>query len=608
LESQKSKLKSQNDLLSGGVRKFALAIEVDTGLWLRPAQYERKARPRGNAPKAAKISYNFPPAVREMLKQVQHDNGGILINIQYVGKSVLTFRLKKLSLPMQEKIIILDFGSQFTQLIARRVRELNIYCEIHPFNHVPEFDDTVKGIILSGSPYSVRQEDAPHFDYKKYKEQYPILAVCYGAQYLAHFHGGEVQASSTREYGRANLQYIKAGNPLFKGIGAGSQVWMSHADTIVSIADDFEVIASTDSVRVAAYQVSGSQTYAIQFHPEVTHSLDGKQLLQNFLVDICGCVQDWTPDSFVETTIAELKAKLGDDKVVLGLSGGVDSSVAAVLLYHAIGKNLHCIFVDNGLLRKDEFQSVLDSYQHMGLNVKGVDAKQRFYNALAGLSDPEKKRKAIGRVFIEVFDDEAHRITDVKWLGQGTIYPDVIESVSVKGPSATIKSHHNVGGLPDFMKLKVVEPLKALFKDEVRRVGRTLKIDENILGRHPFPGPGLAIRILGDVTPEKVAILQEADAIYINNLKSAGLYDKVWQAGTIFLPVQSVGVMGDERTYENVVCLRAVESLDGMTADWCHLPYDVLAKISNEIINNVKGINRVVYDISSKPPATIEWE
>ena len=509
---------------------------------------------------------------------------------------------------MQEKIIILDFGSQFTQLIARRVRELNIYCEIHPFNHVPEFDQTVKGIILSGSPYSVRQDEPPHFDYKRYKDQYPILAVCYGAQYLAHFHGGEVQASSTREYGRANLQYIKPANLLFKDVPSGSQVWMSHADTIVSIADDFEVIASTDSVRVAAYQVTNSQTYGIQFHPEVTHSIDGKQLLQNFLVDICHCAQDWTPDSFVETTIAELKAQLGDDKVVLGLSGGVDSSVAAVLLHHAIGKNLHCIFVDNGLLRKDEFQSVLDSYQHMGLNVKGVDAKQRFYDALAGLSDPEQKRKAIGRVFIEVFDDEAHRITDVKWLGQGTIYPDVIESVSVKGPSATIKSHHNVGGLPDFMKLKVVEPLKTLFKDEVRKVGRTLKIDENILGRHPFPGPGLAIRILGDVTPEKVAILQEADAIYINNLKSAGLYDKVWQAGTIFLPVQSVGVMGDERTYENVVCLRAVESLDGMTADWCHLPYDVLAKISNEIINNVKGINRVVYDISSKPPATIEWE
>ena len=509
---------------------------------------------------------------------------------------------------MQEKIIILDFGSQFTQLIARRVRELNIYCEIHPFNHVPEFDGSVKGIILSGSPYSVRQDDAPHFDYKRYKDQYPILAVCYGAQYLAHFHGGEVQASSTREYGRANLQYIKPFNPLFKDVPANSQVWMSHADTIVSIADDFEVVASTDTVRVAAYQVTGTNTYGIQFHPEVTHSTDGKQLLQNFLVDICHCVQDWTPDSFVETTIAELKAQLGHDKVVLGLSGGVDSSVAAVLLHHAIGENLHCIFVDNGLLRKDEFESVLDSYQHMGLNVKGVDAKQRFYDALAGLSDPEKKRKAIGRVFIEVFDDEAHRITDVKWLGQGTIYPDVIESVSVKGPSATIKSHHNVGGLPDFMKLKVVEPLKTLFKDEVRKVGRSLKIDQNILGRHPFPGPGLAIRILGEVTPEKVHILQEADAIYINNLKSAGLYDKVWQAGTIFLPVQSVGVMGDERTYENVVCLRAVESLDGMTADWCHLPYDVLAKISNEIINNVKGINRVVYDISSKPPATIEWE
>jgi GMP synthase (glutamine-hydrolysing) len=509
---------------------------------------------------------------------------------------------------MPEKIIILDFGSQFTQLIARRVRELNIYCEIYPYNHIPEFDATVKGIILSGSPHSVRQEEPPHFDYNAYKGQYPILAVCYGAQYLAHFYGGEVQASSTREYGRANLQYIQPGNPLFKGISAGSQTWMSHADTIVTLADDFEVIASTDSVRVAAYQIKGSKTYGIQFHPEVTHSIDGKQLLQNFLVDICGCIQEWTPDSFVETTIANLKEKLGDDKVVLGLSGGVDSSVAAVLLHHAIGKNLHCIFVDNGLLRKDEYQSVLDSYQHMGLNVKGVNAKQRFYDALAGLSDPELKRKAIGRVFIEVFDDEANRIEDVKWLGQGTIYPDIIESVSVKGPSATIKSHHNVGGLPDFMKLKVVEPLNTLFKDEVRKVGRSLKIDENILGRHPFPGPGLAIRILGDVTPEKVQILQEADAIYINNLKSAGLYDKVWQAGTIFLPVQSVGVMGDERTYENVVCLRAVESLDGMTADWCHLPYDVLAKISNEIINNVKGINRVVYDISSKPPATIEWE
>jgi GMP synthase (glutamine-hydrolysing) len=509
---------------------------------------------------------------------------------------------------MPEKILILDFGSQFTQLIARRVRELNIYCEIHPFNHFPEVDNTVKGIILSGSPYSVRQKDAPQFDFAPYHGKLPILGVCYGAQYLAQHNGGEVLPSSTREYGRANLQYINEANPLFKNIPANSQVWMSHGDTIASIADNFEIIASTDTVEVAAYQIKNTPTYAIQFHPEVTHSLDGKQLLQNFLVDICGCHQEWTAESFVETTIAALKEKLGNDKVVLGLSGGVDSSVAAVLLHQAIGKNLYCIFVDNGLLRKDEFESVLQSYEGMGLNVKGIDAKQRFYDALSGLSDPEKKRKAIGRVFIEVFDDAAHEVQDVKWLGQGTIYPDVIESVSVNGPSATIKSHHNVGGLPDFMKLKVVEPLNTLFKDEVRRVGKTLGIDPNILGRHPFPGPGLAIRILGDVTPEKVAILQQADAIYINNLRQAGVYDKVWQAGAIYLPVQSVGVMGDERTYENVVCLRAVESLDGMTADWCHLPYELLAKISNEIINNVKGINRVVYDISSKPPATIEWE
>jgi GMP synthase (glutamine-hydrolysing) len=509
---------------------------------------------------------------------------------------------------MPEKILILDFGSQFTQLIARRVRELNIYCEIHPFNHFPEVDSTVKGIILSGSPYSVRQENAPQFDFATFHGKLPILGVCYGAQYLAQHNGGEVQASNTREYGRANLQYLVENNPLFKQVPLNSQVWMSHGDTITNIADNFEVIASTDSVKVAAYHIKDTQTYGIQFHPEVTHSLDGKQLLQNFLVDICGCHQEWTSESFIDTTVAALKEKLGNDKVVLGLSGGVDSSVAAVLLHQAIGKNLYCIFVDNGLLRKDEFESVLDSYQHMGLNVRGIDAKQRFYDALAGLSDPEKKRKAIGRVFIEVFDDAAHEVQDVKWLGQGTIYPDVIESVSVNGPSATIKSHHNVGGLPDFMKLKVVEPLNTLFKDEVRRVGKALGIDDAILGRHPFPGPGLAIRILGDVTPEKVAILQQADAIYINNLRSAGVYDKVWQAGAIYLPVQSVGVMGDERTYENVVCLRAVESLDGMTADWCHLPYELLAKISNEIINNVKGINRVVYDISSKPPATIEWE
>ncbi|RYE58946.1 MAG: glutamine-hydrolyzing GMP synthase [Sphingobacteriales bacterium] len=510
---------------------------------------------------------------------------------------------------MLEKIIILDFGSQYTQLIARRVRELNVYCEIHPFNNIPELSADIKGIILSGSPYSVRQEDAPQIDLKRFHNVYPVLAVCYGAQYIAQHSGGEVQPSSSREYGRANLNYVDSNNRLFKNISVDSQVWMSHGDTITVVPENFELIASTDSVKVAAYQVRDSETYAIQFHPEVTHSTDGKQLLENFLVDICGCKQEWTADAFVETTIAALQEKLGNDKVVLALSGGVDSSVAAILLHKAIGKNLHCIFVDNGLLRKDEYEAVLEQYKHLGLNIKGVDAKDRFLSQLAGVKDPELKRKAIGRVFIEVFDDEAHEVQDVKWLAQGTIYPDVIESVSVNGgPSATIKSHHNVGGLPDFMKLKVVEPLNTLFKDEVRRVGRSLGLEDFIIGRHPFPGPGLAIRILGDVTADKVAILQEADAIYINNLKEAGLYDKVWQAGAIFLPVQSVGVMGDERTYENVICLRAVESIDGMTADWCHLPYNVLAKISNEIINKVKGINRVVYDISSKPPATIEWE
>ncbi|QPH39254.1 glutamine-hydrolyzing GMP synthase [Pedobacter endophyticus] len=509
---------------------------------------------------------------------------------------------------MLEKIIIVDFGSQFTQLIARRVRELNIYCEIYPFNNLPEITPDVKGVIFSGSPFSVRQEDAPQIDLSKFHLKYPLLAVCYGAQYIAQHSGGSVQPSSSREYGRANLNFVNQENKLFKGINIGSQVWMSHGDTITEVADDFELIASTDSVKVAAYHIKNSDTYAIQFHPEVTHSIDGKVLLENFLVDICGCSQDWTSSAFVETTIADLKATLGNDKVVLALSGGVDSSVAAVLLHKAIGTNLHCIFVDNGLLRKNEFESVLEQYKDFGLNIKGVDAKDKFLSQLAGVEDPEQKRKIIGRVFIEVFDEESHQIQDVKWLAQGTIYPDIIESVSVKGPSATIKSHHNVGGLPDFMKLKVVEPLKTLFKDEVRRVGTSLGLESFILGRHPFPGPGLGIRIIGEVTAEKVAILQDADKIYIDNLKEAGLYDQVWQAGAIFLPVQSVGVMGDERTYENVIALRAVESLDGMTADWCHLPYPVLAKISNEIINKVKGINRVVYDISSKPPATIEWE
>jgi GMP synthase (glutamine-hydrolysing) len=509
---------------------------------------------------------------------------------------------------MLEKIIIIDFGSQFTQLIARRVRELNVYCEIHPFNNIPEISSDTKGIIFSGSPYSVLQEDAPQIDLERFHQKFPVLAVCYGAQYLAQHSGGQVHASSAREYGRANLNFVQTENKLLKNISLGSQVWMSHGDTITKVPENFELIASTDSVKVAAFQVKDSSTYAIQFHPEVTHSTDGKQLLENFLVDICGCSQNWTADAFVETTIAALQEKLGNDKVVLGLSGGVDSSVAAILLHKAIGTNLHCIFVDNGLLRKDEYEAVLEQYKHLGLNIKGIDAKDRFLSQLAGIKDPELKRKAIGRVFIEVFDDAAHEVQDVKWLAQGTIYPDVIESISVKGPSATIKSHHNVGGLPDFMKLKVVEPLNTLFKDEVRRVGKSLGLADFILGRHPFPGPGLAIRILGEVTADKVAILQEADAIYINNLKEAGLYDQVWQAGAIFLPVQSVGVMGDERTYENVICLRAVESVDGMTADWCHLPYPVLAKISNEIINKVKGINRVVYDISSKPPATIEWE
>lgn len=516
---------------------------------------------------------------------------------------------KKVHLHMQEKIIILDFGSQYTQLIARRVRELNIYCEIHPYNHIPEIDSSVKGLILSGSPSSVRSEDAPKPDLSKFSPETPVLGICYGAQYLAQTNGGDVYPSKTREYGRANLSFVHADNILMQGISDNSQVWMSHGDTINVPPNGAEIICSTSDVKVAGYQFTGKNVFGIQFHPEVYHSTEGTQMLKNFLVGVCQCGQDWTSESFVDVTVAELKEKLGNDKVVLGLSGGVDSSVAAMLLHKAIGKNLYCIFVNNGLLRKDEFTSVLTQYQGLGLNVKGVDASNKFYDALAGLSDPEKKRKAIGNAFIEVFDDEAHQIEDVTWLAQGTIYPDVIESVSVNGgPSATIKSHHNVGGLPDFMKLKIVEPLRALFKDEVRRVGRAMGLSEELLGRHPFPGPGLAIRILGDITAEKVALLQEVDAIFINGLKENGLYNKVWQAGAILLPVKSVGVMGDERTYENAVALRAVESTDGMTADWVHLPYEVLGKISNDIINKVQGVNRVVYDISSKPPATIEWE
>ncbi len=509
---------------------------------------------------------------------------------------------------MSEQILIIDFGSQYTQLIARRVRELNVYCEIHPFNHLPEEIEHLKGVILSGSPCSVREPDAPDVDLTPYKGKVPILGVCYGAQLMVHQNKGEVTPSKIREYGRARLRKMDQHYDLLKEMTIGNQVWMSHGDTISNLPANFVNIASTEDVSHAAFKVVGENTYGIQFHPEVTHSEEGKILLRNFVVHICGCNQDWTPDIFVETTVDQLKSTLRDDKVVLGLSGGVDSSVAAMLIHQAIGKNLYCIFVDNGLLRKNEFESVLHSYKDMGLNVKGVDAKDAFYKALKGLSDPEDKRKAIGRTFIEIFDEEAHKIQDVKWLAQGTIYPDVIESVSVKGPSATIKSHHNVGGLPEKMNLKVVEPLNTLFKDEVRRVGKALEIPGNILNRHPFPGPGLGIRIIGDVTEEKVKILQEVDHIFIEGLKERGYYDDVWQALAVLLPIQSVGVMGDERTYENVVALRAVGSVDGMTADWSQLPYDFLSDISNKIINNVKQVNRVVYDISSKPPATIEWE
>ena len=509
---------------------------------------------------------------------------------------------------MQEKVLILDFGSQYTQLIARIVRELFIYCEIHPYNNPPTNISTFKAVILSGSPFSVRAADAPHPNLDSIKGKVPLLGICYGAQYLAHFFGGEVSPSNTREYGRANLSSFNNNDPFFKGVSTNSQVWMSHADTILNLPTGAERLGSTEDVVNAAYKITAEQTYAIQFHPEVYHSTDGKQILENFLVHIAGVKQEWTPDSFVDMTLKELKEKVGEDQVILGLSGGVDSSVAAMLLHKAIGAQLNCIFVNNGLLRKNEFEQVLDQYSGMGLQVKGVDASNQFLDALEGVSEPEAKRKIIGKVFIDVFDAEAKKIKGAKWLGQGTIYLDVIESISVNGPSATIKSHHNVGGLPDFMKLDLVEPLRMLFKDEVRRVGKSMHMESSLLGRHPFPGPGLAIRILGDITKEKIRILQEVDSIFIEGLRKWDLYDKIWQAGAVFLPVNSVGVMGDERTYENCVALRAVQSTDGMTADWVDLPYAFLQKISNEIINNVKGINRVVYDISSKPPATIEWE
>ena len=509
---------------------------------------------------------------------------------------------------MNEKILILDFGSQVTQLIARRLRELNVYCEIAPYNKIPHIGEDVKGIVLSGSPSSVRDPQAPIIDLSEIKGKLPMLAICYGAQYIAHNSGGEVNPSLAREYGRAILTITDKESPLFIDIPENTQVWMSHGDTIARLPEGATITASTEDIAYAAYSIDSEKCYGVQFHPEVYHTQYGSQILKNFAITIAGCKGDWTPDSFIENTVTELKEMIGEDRVILGLSGGVDSTVTAVLLNRAIGTNLHCIFVDHGLLRKDEFGSVLHSYKDMGLNVTGVDASNRFLSALEGVTDPEQKRKAIGRVFIEVFDAEAQKIENAKWLGQGTIYPDVIESVSVNGPSSTIKSHHNVGGLPDYMKLKVVEPLRALFKDEVRKVGRALGIKNELISRHPFPGPGLGIRVLGEVTREKLSILKEADHIFVNALRDNELYDSVWQAATILLPIKSVGVMGDERTYEFTIVLRAVTSTDAMTADWVHLPYDFLAKVSNDIINKVKGVNRVVYDISSKPPATIEWE
>lgn len=506
---------------------------------------------------------------------------------------------------MHEKLIILDFGSQTTQLIGRRLRELNMYCEIVPYNRFPKEASDVKGVILSGSPYSVNDETAFKTDLSEIRGKYPVLGICYGAQFLAYTSGGKVESGDSREYGRANLGSVNSDDSLLKGIDTGSQVWMSHGDTITVLPSSFNIIASTSDVPAAAFKIEGEQTWGVQFHPEVFHTTNGTKLLDNFLT-ICGCAKDWTPASFIESTVNELKQKLGDDKVILALSGGVDSSVTAVLLNKAIGKNLTCIFVDHGLLRKNEFEKVMKDYEHLGLNVIGVNAKDKFYSELKGVKDPERKRKIIGKGFIDIFDQEAKKLTNIKWLGQGTIYPDVIESLSITG--TVIKSHHNVGGLPDTMKLKLVEPLRLLFKDEVRRVGNELGMMPNLIKRHPFPGPGLGIRILGDITPEKVEILQNADDIYISLMREWGLYDQIWQAGSILLPVRSVGVMGDERTYGYTIALRAVTSTDAMTADWAQLPYEFLARVSNEIINKVKGVNRVVYDISSKPPATIEWE
>ncbi len=509
---------------------------------------------------------------------------------------------------MQNKVLIIDFGSQYTQLIARRIRELFIYCEISPFNNIPENLDQFKAIVLSGSPFSVNQKDSPRINLESFLGQKPVIAICYGAQLIAKTLNGNVENSNSREYGRANLSFIDSECKLFENIKINNQVWMSHADTITSLPDGAKLIASTDSVENAAYCIESLNLYALQFHPEVFHSENGLKIFENFFINEFKFVKEWNPESFIDRTVADLKAQLKDDKVILGLSGGVDSSVAAVLLDKAIGDNLFCVFVNNGLLRKNEYEEVLEQYTGMGLNVKGVDSSKLFIESLDGVIDPEKKRKIIGNTFVKVFEDESKKIENAKWLAQGTIYPDVIESVSVKGPSATIKSHHNVGGLPEKMNLKVVEPLKMLFKDEVRRIGKSLKMYPDILNRHPFPGPGLGIRILGEVDFESVRLIQEADKIYIDGLKEWDLYDKIWQAGSILLPVKSVGVMGDERTYERCVALRAVVSTDGMTADWYEFPNNFLKEVSNRIINKVSGINRVVYDISSKPPATIEWE